>query len=112
MNPGRLIVGRGSIFNTDQGRAPVLGGGAEAWKGYSQSLRPSQGGLTLNVDMACTAFLESKPVLEYLAKAAGVSEAAVGQGLNPRSEQFKKARRAIQGLKVRHLRLSFSTCHV
>ena len=34
----------------------------QVWLGYQQSLRPTQGGLLLNVDLAATAFLEVSPV--------------------------------------------------
>lgn len=100
MNPARLVIGRGTIFDTNQtgAQGSSLGGGAEAWKGYSQSLRPSEGGLTLNVDKACTAFLQTRPVIEYLADVSGVPFAAIRSGMSP--DQFRKARRAIQGLKV------------
>lgn len=98
MNPERLVIGRGMIFDKSQTRASSLGGGAEVWVGYSQSLRPSQGGLTLNIDMACTAFLERQPVVNFLAAAAGVPLSAIGSGMSP--DQLKRARRAIQGLQA------------
>ena len=45
---------------------------AQVWLGYQQSLRPCQVGLAINVDIACTAFLEEMPVPDYLAKSAGL----------------------------------------
>lgn len=38
----------------------------QAWVGYYQSLRPCAEGLYLNVDTACTAFVESKVVSEIM----------------------------------------------
>jgi hypothetical protein len=41
-------VGR-SFFNEQVARPCDLTGGLVAWRGYYQSLRPTQGGLTLNL---------------------------------------------------------------
>lgn len=38
-------------FFTDEGSRPI-GGGMELWRGYFQSIRPSQGKMYLNVDIA------------------------------------------------------------
>ena len=67
--------------------------------GYTQSLRPEQMGLALQMDMAVTAFLEPGPVIDYLTRAAGLR--------NPHDfarasrEQVRKADKAISGIKVR-----------
>ena len=37
---------------------PVISSCAQVWLGYQQSLRPCESGLTLNVDLAATAFLQ------------------------------------------------------
>lgn len=42
-----MDVGR-SFFSPEFGSAP-LGGGAECWKGFYQSVRPTQSALTLNL---------------------------------------------------------------
>lgn len=91
-----ILAGRNSVFQvTADVRCPPLGGGAEVWQGWTQSLRVGEGCLTLNVDMACTAFLQEVPVLQYLANAAAVHNV---DSMN--NVQFKKARKAIMGLKV------------
>ena len=41
---------------------------AQVWLGYQQSLRPVHMGLSLNVDLAATAFLEEQPVVNFLAR--------------------------------------------
>ncbi|RMZ53214.1 hypothetical protein APUTEX25_005203, partial [Auxenochlorella protothecoides] len=64
-----LPVARGVFFRGPGTRS--LGGGAEVWLGYQQSLRPCQTGLALNVDMAATAVLEEKPLLELVADKVG-----------------------------------------
>lgn len=72
----------------------------QVWLGYQQSLRPCQGGLSLNVDIAATAFLEVQPVIDYLARSAGLRETRdLSRGFNP--QQFKRATKAIAGIIVR-----------
>ena len=80
---------------------------AQAWLGYQQSLRPCETGLTLNVDIACTAFLEQIPCIDFLAKNAGV---AVPQLSQIGGVQLRKAAKAISGLKVRHESSAFLLC--
>jgi len=67
------------------------------WLGYQQSLRPCQTGLTLNIDISATAFLEEQEMMNFMAAALG------GRGidltrLNPM--QVKKINRAIRGVQV------------
>lgn len=69
----------------------------QAWLGFRQSLRPSQGGLTLNVDIAATAFLKPSHVLDFLRDIAGIP--SFDRELTPMAN--RKASRAIRGIKVR-----------
>lgn len=57
-------VGR-SFFSPEFGKSNV-GVGVEAWKGFYQSLRPTQQGLSLVVDKSCTAFVQAMPVPQYV----------------------------------------------
>ena len=70
----------------------------QVWLGYQQSLRPSHAGLTLNVDMAATAFLEPQMVIDFLQKAVGLRSPQDFAHLNPM--QHRKATKAITGLRV------------
>ena len=49
-------AGRSHFFEDDQ---RSLGDGLALWYGYQQSLRLSQSGMTLNLDMTGTAFYDS-----------------------------------------------------
>lgn len=49
-----------------------ISGGAEVWLGYYQSLRATQAGLTLNVDMSAMAFVRSMPMVREGARMGGV----------------------------------------
>lgn len=61
-----LVIGR-SLFSSSAGRGD-LGSGFEYWRGYYQSLRPSQLGLSLNVDPSARPFYEPINLTEFLAK--------------------------------------------
>ena len=67
------------------------------WLGYQQSLRPCQAGLTLNVDIAATAFLEEQDMLPFMAAALGGRGVDL-QRLNP--GQQRKLARAVRGVQV------------
>uniref|UniRef100_A0A0D9WWC8 Piwi domain-containing protein n=1 Tax=Leersia perrieri TaxID=77586 RepID=A0A0D9WWC8_9ORYZ len=54
-----------SFFSTAFGREDI-GDGLESWKGYYQSLRPTQMGLSLNIDISSTAFFKPISVVEYV----------------------------------------------
>ena len=69
--------------------------------GYQQSLRPCQGGLTLNVDTAASAFLSEQPVLDFLLRTMGCRDQS--QLLRMDATFYRKANKAIQNVKVRAL---------
>lgn len=71
----------------------------QLWMGYQQSLRPCEGGLALNVDGACTAFLEECPVPDFMAKAAGVFN--IEQLAHIGDMQKKRCNKAMIGIKAR-----------
>ncbi|KDO37148.1 hypothetical protein CISIN_1g026337mg [Citrus sinensis] len=59
------VVGR-SFFSTDLGPVGQLGDGVEYWRGYFQSLRPTQMGLSLNIDVSARSFYEPILVTEFV----------------------------------------------
>ncbi|GJX62985.1 protein argonaute 1A [Tanacetum coccineum] len=40
--------------------------GQESWRGFYQSIRPTQMGLSLNIDMPSTPFIEQLPLIEFV----------------------------------------------
>jgi len=60
-------VGR-SFYSPNLGRRQQLGEGLESWRGFYQSIRPTQMGLSLNIDMSSTAFIEPLPVIDFVAQ--------------------------------------------
>ncbi|KAH6822432.1 Argonaute family protein [Perilla frutescens var. hirtella] len=64
----KCIASGRSFYSSLMGGAKEIGGGAVAYRGFFQSLRPTQQGLALNVDFSVTAFHESIGVISYLQK--------------------------------------------
>lgn len=62
----KCIASGRSFYSTLMGGAKGIGGGAVAYRGFFQSLRPTQQGLAVNVDFSVTAFHESIGVIPYL----------------------------------------------
>ncbi|KAL8150151.1 hypothetical protein V2J09_019959, partial [Rumex salicifolius] len=62
-----IPIGR-SLYSASMGGSKDIGGGALALRGFFQSLRPTQQGLALNLDLAVTAFHESVGIIAYLQK--------------------------------------------
>ncbi|XP_030546668.1 protein argonaute 7 [Rhodamnia argentea] len=60
-----IPVGR-SMYSSSTGGSKEIGGGAVGVRGFFQSLRPTQQGLSLNVDFSVTAFHESIGVIPFL----------------------------------------------
>ncbi|KAK6163453.1 hypothetical protein DH2020_000317 [Rehmannia glutinosa] len=88
------VVGR-SFFDPQLGEIGELGNGLQYWKGFYQSLRPTQMGLSLNIDMSARAFFEPLLVSEYVAK-------YLNRDLTrPLSDQDRlKVKRALKGVRV------------
>ncbi|XP_028756822.1 protein argonaute 5-like isoform X2 [Neltuma alba] len=61
------VVGR-SFFSPSLGQTGELGDGIEYWRGYYQSIRPTQMGLSLNIDVSARAFYEDIFVTDFIAK--------------------------------------------
>ncbi|KAK4357092.1 hypothetical protein RND71_022702 [Anisodus tanguticus] len=88
-------VGR-SFFSPDIQKPQPCGDGLEAWCGFYQSIRPTQMGLSLNIDMASAAFIEALPVIEFVAQLLGKDVSS-----RPLSDSDRvKIKKALRGVKV------------
>ncbi|GFP86048.1 protein argonaute 10 [Phtheirospermum japonicum] len=88
-------VGR-SFFSPDIRKPQRLGDGLEAWCGFYQSIRPTQMGLSLNIDMASAAFIEALPVIEFVAQLLGKDVLS-----RPLSDSDRiKVKKGLRGVKV------------
>ncbi|XP_072967568.1 protein argonaute 1A-like isoform X2 [Typha angustifolia] len=88
-------VGR-SFYSPHLGRRQTLGEGLESWRGFYQSIRPTQMGLSLNIDMSSTAFIEPLPVISFVAQLLNRDIQA-----RPLSDADRvKIKKALRGVKV------------
>ncbi|KAH8500288.1 hypothetical protein H0E87_015513 [Populus deltoides] len=88
-------VGR-SFFSPDIRAPQRLGDGLESWCGFYQSIRPTQMGLSLNIDMASAAFIEPLPVIEFVAQLLGKDIFS-----RPLSDSDRvKIKKGLRGVKV------------
>ncbi|GLJ44154.1 hypothetical protein SUGI_0921230 [Cryptomeria japonica] len=88
-------VGR-SFYSPGLGRRQPLGEGLETWRGFYQSIRPTQMGLSLNIDMSSTAFIEPLPVIDFVAKILNKDVVT-----RPLSDADRiKIKKALRGVKV------------
>ncbi|KAK9106474.1 hypothetical protein Syun_022485 [Stephania yunnanensis] len=88
-------VGR-SFYSPDLGRRQSLGEGLESWRGFYQSIRPTQMGLSLNIDMSSTAFIEPLPVIDFVTQL--LNRDALSRPLSDADRV--KIKKALRGVKV------------
>ncbi|KAF3682185.1 Pentatricopeptide repeat-containing protein, chloroplastic [Capsicum annuum] len=88
-------VGR-SFYSPDLGRRQPLGEGLESWHGFYQSIRPTQMGLSLNIDMCSTAFIEPLPVVDFVSQLLNRDVSS-----RPLSDADRfKIKKALRGVKL------------
>ncbi|PWA91025.1 argonaute family protein [Artemisia annua] len=88
----RLIVGR-SLCGPFLGRGPLTDG-IEYWNGFYQSLRPTQMGLSLNIDHLAGAFYEPQPLKWFVDRLLGTTVSSLT------AKERIKVERAIKGVMV------------
>ncbi|KAJ8513829.1 hypothetical protein OPV22_004263 [Ensete ventricosum] len=90
-----IPVGR-CFYSPDIRKPQRLGDGLQSWCGFYQSIRPTQMGLSLNIDMSCTAFIDPLPVVEFVAQILGKDVSS-----RPLSDADRiKIKKALRGVKV------------
>ncbi|XP_071715428.1 protein argonaute 1-like [Rutidosis leptorrhynchoides] len=88
-------VGR-SFYHPNLGEPQRLGDGLESWRGFYQSIRPTQMGLSLNIDMSSTSFIEPLPVIEFVTQLLNRDVTA-----RPLSDSDRvKIKKALRGVRV------------
>ncbi|XVE59481.1 hypothetical protein DITRI_Ditri05aG0049300 [Diplodiscus trichospermus] len=102
------VVGN-SFFSTKLGHTGELGNGIEYWKGFYQSLRPTQMGLSLNIDVSARSFYEPILVTEFVAK--HFKRASLSR---PLSDQDRlKVKKALKGVRVELSHMEYAkTCKI
>ena len=90
-----VSVGR-CLYSPDIKNPQQLGGGLQSWQGFYKSIRPTQMGLSLNIDMSSTAFIEPLPVIDFVAQLLGKDVFS-----RPLSDADRvKVKKALRGVKV------------
>ncbi|GJN32264.1 hypothetical protein PR202_gb20756 [Eleusine coracana subsp. coracana] len=64
---GYVAAGR-SFFSPLIDQPVNLNKGVQAWKGFYQSMRPTQSGLSVVIDMSSTPFIEALPLIDFIKK--------------------------------------------
>eukprot|EP00899_Mesostigma_viride_P022769 jgi/Mesvir1/3677/Mv14966-RA.1 len=90
---------KSSFYDPRFGRVEQLERGLESWRGYYQSVRLTQSGVVLVVDMMATAMVQAIPLPQYLWQLLGLRSGIAGlERLNDLDRA--KARRGLKGIKV------------
>ncbi|KAG5027837.1 hypothetical protein JHK87_011351 [Glycine soja] len=90
-----VSIGR-FLYSPNLRKPQQLGGGLESWRGFYQSIRPTQMGLSLNIDMSSMAFIEPLPVIDFVAQILGKDVLS-----KPLSDADRvKIKKALRGVKV------------
>uniref|UniRef100_A0A0D6R7G7 Piwi domain-containing protein n=1 Tax=Araucaria cunninghamii TaxID=56994 RepID=A0A0D6R7G7_ARACU len=87
------ILVRQSFFHWSFAPLVDLGGGVQGCKGYHVSFRPSQRGLSLNMDASTTMLIKQGFVIDFLVHNQGVSD--------PSYIDWLKARRVLKGVRIK-----------
>ncbi|KAA8526554.1 hypothetical protein F0562_008243 [Nyssa sinensis] len=93
-NRGCLLV-RQSFFHDDSRNFTDVGGGVTGCRGFHSSFRPTQGGLSLNMDVSTTMILTPGPVIDFLLANQNVRE--------PRFIDWVKAKKMLKNMRVKTL---------
>ncbi|XP_047064965.1 protein argonaute 12-like [Lolium rigidum] len=84
-----------SFFSQSFGHGGPIGNGVECWRGYYQSLRPTQMGLSLNIDISATAFYKAQPVMDFAMEYLSMRDSS------RLSDQDRlKLKKALRGVRV------------
>nr|XP_043619532.1 protein argonaute PNH1-like isoform X2 [Erigeron canadensis] len=65
-----ISVGR-FFYSPNLTNPKSIGCGLQSWRGFYQSIKPTQMGLSLNIDTLATTFIEPLPVIEFVAEILG-----------------------------------------
>ncbi|XP_020593569.1 protein argonaute 7 [Phalaenopsis equestris] len=95
-----ISIGR-SLFSSSMGGAKDIGGGAVGLRGFFQSLRATQQGLSLNLDFSVTAFHESIGVIPYLQKhCKSLKDLSEAKTRSFSEEEKKEVEKALKNIRI------------
>ncbi|KAI4382066.1 hypothetical protein MLD38_008074 [Melastoma candidum] len=100
------VVGR-SFFAKELGPKGDLGDGFEYWRGYYQSIRPTQLGLSVNIDVSARAFYEAIPVTEFIIKYCNLRD--LSRSLT--DQERVRLKKVLKGVRVQSCYLGYPKKH-
>ncbi|KAL6897362.1 hypothetical protein ACP4OV_007058 [Aristida adscensionis] len=89
-----VAVGR-SFFSRLYSQPTVLGFGVEGWMGFYQSMRPTQNGLSVIIDISATPFIEPLPLIDFAMKVLNKKDLRQFTNID-----YAKLKRALRGVRV------------
>ncbi|XVE72463.1 hypothetical protein DITRI_Ditri11bG0041100 [Diplodiscus trichospermus] len=95
-NRGCLLV-RQSFFQDDSRNYVDVGGGVLGLRGFHSSFRPTQGGLSLNMDVSTTMILKPGPVMDFLKLNLNVNDVRFGND----AHFWLKAKRLLKNMRIK-----------
>ncbi|XWS31011.1 hypothetical protein CRYUN_Cryun23aG0040600 [Craigia yunnanensis] len=95
-NRGCLLV-RQSFFRDDSKNYVDVGGGVLGLRGFHSSFRPTQGGLSLNMDVSTTMILKPGPVMDFLKLNLNVNDIRFGND----AHFWMKAKRMLKNMRIK-----------
>nr|TKW34679.1 hypothetical protein SEVIR_2G321800v2 [Setaria viridis] len=75
-----------------------LGLGAEGWKGFYQSIRPTQMGLSVIVDLSSTAFVRPLPLIDFVMEILNKDNPRAFRSIT--NMDYVKIKKALRGVRV------------
>ncbi|KAK9690038.1 hypothetical protein RND81_09G100100 [Saponaria officinalis] len=100
-----VIVGR-SFFSESLGKGD-LANGIQFWRGYYQSIRPTQMGLSLNIDSSARPFFKPVCVIDFV-----VENLALRDFSKPLSDANRlKVKKALRGITVETNHMGYRRCY-
>lgn len=92
----RYVSISSSFFSQAFGHGGEIGSGVECWRGYYQSLRATQMGLSLNIDISATAFYKAQPIIDFALEYLNICDAS-----RQLTDQDRlKLKKALKGVRV------------
>ncbi|CAH8348246.1 unnamed protein product [Eruca vesicaria subsp. sativa] len=93
-------IGR-SFYSSSMGGSKEIGGGSVGLRGFFQSLRQTQQGLALNIDLSIAAFHESIGVIAYLQKRLEfLKDLSRNKGRELSLEERREVEKALKNIRV------------
>ncbi|KAJ7976861.1 Argonaute family protein [Quillaja saponaria] len=93
------VVGR-SFFSSSIGYRSEIGNGVECWKGFYTSLRPTQMGMSLNMDISATSFYQPISVIDFVMKFLNFGDPTRASSRPLSDSDRLKLKKVLRGVKV------------